>query len=49
MLQHRMRRVGGLNRDGMTNTVLTEVVDVLFKEHSRKKNPQVHKTVGLGQ
>lgn len=32
---------GAFNRDGFTNTVLAKVVDVFFKEHSRK-NPPLH-------
>ncbi len=36
MLQHRMYGAGGFNRDDIANTVRTKVIDVFFKEHSRK-------------
>jgi hypothetical protein len=42
--------VGGLNRDDITDTVLTKVVDVFFKEHFAKpKAPAASQTVGLGE
>jgi hypothetical protein len=36
VLQNWMCGAGGFNRDGITDTVRTKVIDVFFKEHSRK-------------
>jgi uncharacterized metal-binding protein len=41
---------GGFNRDGITDTVRTKVIDVFFKEHFAKtKKTTRFTTVGLGQ
>jgi uncharacterized metal-binding protein len=41
---------GGFNRDGITDTVRTKVIDVFFKEHFAKtKKTTRFTTVGLGE